>query len=812
MRFLLAALLLFSASLVLEACRLQPNSLVGDVNALDLAAQFNGAGFLQTTSFDVSGSGLSVQFDVFSNNTASGCIFSAGTPGSNGYIEARLITLPTSPSMHALAFTIGTQTIQTFGVIPKQTWAQIAFTVSNSAVGGIFASVVYVNGNPVTQNAKLTTGVVGGARSMMVGKCASDNLGFNGLIDNLRFIATVLALQDVQDANTQFFPMPASEGLIVYYDFNDMTTGATQTVGQIGANSPASIQASLQGGVASMLRQGTAGDRVSNICIKQGLSVAAGNGNMGSPPFLGTGGYAQTILCNPGDQSFILNEQFSASGSITAISIRTSSLHYWRISSGGLNVEHRTWGGWTLLPRGADYLTDDQTTIKFSDSAIIFQVGPFGYIRITEDATQNLNYQVGVDSSVCKQPSAYNGSYCSFHQTQLSTFEFSSFPVPEMPMGVLAQGQGVLGQGVVLACPPPSQAYRPDLIPPPVPVPLSPVPVQPGPDPCANVAPAVLAMYQAACNANFAVGGPRQVCLADSCITANPFEPPKITCDAQKLIQLNDPLFQIDPSCNTVCPNACNNQGNCTNGVCVCQNGFVGADCSAPAIFPCFTVSSPAGNVILRPLYVRSAGTVVTATSFLGNLGTFTAAYRVVDSAVVFAARTRTSDADSTPSYSLVFVNNNGNGNANGGQMTATITGISGAAVLSQQVVGGSAVTSTTNGNTMTISSTWTFAGYSAFAVSGFADPSSLTITVTTTGGLDQVLIGSAHLLQTDSNLATYELPIGTAFSINGGTCNDTCAGIPTCAACAANPACGWCVDSGMCVPGDRTGPWTYGI
>jgi len=142
-----------------------------------------------------------------------------------------------------------------------------------------------------------------------------------------------------------------------------------------------------------------------------------------------------------------------------------------------------------------------------------------------------------------------------------------------------------------------------------------------------------------------------------------------------------------------------------------------------------------------------------------------------------------TSDTNPTPVYHLVFVNNNGNGNAAGGQMTATITangGFTGTSVT-PLVVSADPIVSQLNGNTYTITSAWRFSGFSVFVLSGL--PSlSLTISVQTAGGLSQVLVGSAHLLETDANLATFKQAIGSSITINGGTCTDVCANIINCA------------------------------
>jgi len=173
------------------------------------------------------------------------------------------------------------------------------------------------------------------------------------------------------------------------------------------------------------------------------------------------------------------------------------------------------------------------------------------------------------------------------------------------------------------------------------------------------------------------------------------------------------------------------------------------------------------------------------------------------------------SDTDPTPVYHLVFVNNNGNGNANGGQMTATITANGGTSLagsnVTSLVVSADPIVPQLTGNTYTISSAWRFSGYSVFVISGLSTLN-LAVSVQSSQGLTQVLVGSAHLLETDANLATFKQPIGSSITINGGTCTDTCASITNCAACANVTGCGWCVDSGQCVPGDRSGPWTYGI
>jgi len=70
--------------------------------------------------------------------------------------------------------------------------------------------------------------------------------------------------------------------------------------------------------------------------------------------------------------------------------------------------------------------------------------------------------------------------------------------------------------------------------------------------------------------------------------------------------------------------------------------------------------------------------------------------------------------------------------------------------------------------------------------------------------GISQILVGSQDLNGDEEVTAA---PISQSFSICGKNCTNTCVQHTVCGTCMADPNCGWCTDSGVCVPGSSQGP-----
>jgi len=290
--------------------------------------------------------------------------------------------------------TIGTTTVSTFRVFQTGRWQKIAFSVSNVD----FSSHVYINGEERPTTGHFPAGVSIAQRSGTLGFCA-DGTKFSGHLDNFVIINDILSSSDVELAATQFVPFLNSQDLVMYYPFNDVAPdqlGGT-TVGIEGSSANTFLNGVIDNSVQGVIKSSVDKENVADaVCAHSGVTLTnpVADPAQNLPPFFGSahGGATQNILCLVGDKSFFTVNQFwDSKGGITQLAIKTSDLHYWKISAPGLKVEHRTWGGWSVLPRGADLIQYDHTSYKFTDDSVMIQSGHYGYIKITEKAGL-LNY------------------------------------------------------------------------------------------------------------------------------------------------------------------------------------------------------------------------------------------------------------------------------------------------------------------------------------------------------------------------------------------------------------------------------------
>eukprot|EP01128_Nolandella_sp_AFSM9_P008561 TRINITY_DN525_c0_g1_i1.p1 TRINITY_DN525_c0_g1~~TRINITY_DN525_c0_g1_i1.p1 ORF type:complete len:1939 (-),score=547.19 TRINITY_DN525_c0_g1_i1:164-5935(-) len=796
-----------------NACRIEPSSLLGDLTSFDTSIKFTGAGHIELPSVSFGGSGFTMEIDVFSTSST-GCLYSAGEPGST-YVEVRL-------ESGQIVFTKGTETIRTSRLsYPVNKWAQVSVTLDNASG----EATAYINGlaHPFTSQFA-QKGLTIAPRAGTIGFCPSNGSRFTGNVDNLIVFNTAQTKEEIEWTHRQFIPFVLSDNLVVYYSFNDVAPGGSGlTTGLIGGAAVTNMDASLVGGPISQLKAeiGKA-EVIDTFCSHRGITLAGQEGAAAIPPFMGTanGGATQTVACQVDDATtFVVNQYWQAEGGIKQMTVKTSAFHFWRISAPGLTVEHRTWGGWTMIPRSADTIEVDHTTYKFTDDAVLIQSGVFGFVKITEN-NGLLAYDFGVNTANCALTGTpVRTSWCDHLMIPEFTYDFSTEAVPEMPLGFKSDAPGVSGQDPVLACPPPSTVYRPDLVQPPPPPPPPPAMLPPPPpaevdvNPCEdyeNGTPAQVALYTAfkqACDALFTPGQDTHTkCMTDSCISGSTTID-KPDCLSEKLKAATNEGYVIDPKCDEpACPNECNGNGECVDAVCNCQAGFTGKACDVPAEYPCFQASSPAGMIPVSPTVLITPSGAPRKTSYLSsNLADVMTANAVEDSTLIYLVSTENDNNASLNDYSLIIMNNNGNG-AGDASLSVTLAGATGARFTEYK--SGPVTYSKTDD---VLSFSWSFNGMVGVLVEGLPANFQGVLTINSKNGVEQVLIGTAHGTNKASGLLAVHKYTKNTINISGTACTNECENLDSCDSCSANAKCGWCVEGARCLPGDRSGPHYYG-
>jgi len=189
------ALLAFLGFALVLSCRIEPNSIKGNLPAADVAVQLNGGRIQLPTTNLFSGTGFTILVDVFTDMT-DGCLFSAGKPGTNNYVDLRI-------KQSQVQLTIGDTTVSTFRVFTSSKWQKIAVTVSN-----VDSSVrVYINGEERPTSGKFPLDLIkAGERAGTFGFCTKDSFRFQGSLDNLVILSDIISASEVEWHNTQFVP------------------------------------------------------------------------------------------------------------------------------------------------------------------------------------------------------------------------------------------------------------------------------------------------------------------------------------------------------------------------------------------------------------------------------------------------------------------------------------------------------------------------------------------------------------------------------------------------------------------------------
>jgi hypothetical protein len=365
-------------------------------------------------------------------------------------------------------------------------------------------------------------------------------------------------------------------------------------------------------------------------------------------------------------------------------------------------------------------------------------------------------------------------------------------------------------------------------IPPPVAQPPPPPPSIPA-DVCntykvAN--PAGYAQMQSVCNAVWgsSTSSSYLTCLAQACKNEDPNTPTVPDCRIERLLKAADTTgtYVLPASCSSGCPNGCYGRGTCTNGKCVCQAAWTGADCSIPKEFnscnyqvqtgtrpgsQCQPVQLTYSNRGVTPLLTQDF-TNASVQYYYGP-----SANRIQDSVLIYMAKTIQDFNTRAEDFHLFVVNNDGNGFFSG-SYTMDIDFPVGTDLSGTQW---SRIGKNANvqiiANKIRITASWTYAESNGVVIRYLPGQfqSSATVKLLAGASVRQVLVGctSPQGAFEVTKLTQGEIVApASGFNLNCKKINTAC-NHDNCKDCAADSNCGWCVETGSCQPGNPTGPFT---
>eukprot|EP01122_Echinamoeba_exundans_P003119 TRINITY_DN13272_c11_g1_i1.p1 TRINITY_DN13272_c11_g1~~TRINITY_DN13272_c11_g1_i1.p1 ORF type:complete len:2349 (-),score=673.26 TRINITY_DN13272_c11_g1_i1:231-7277(-) len=308
----------------------------------------------------------------------------------------------------------------------------------------------------------------------------------------------------------------------------------------------------------------------------------------------------------------------------------------------------------------------------------------------------------------------------------------------------------------------------------------------------------------------------RLTCIATMCKNEDPDTPPVPDCRVERLLQAANPQYVLPPACTTGCPNGCYGRGDCNNRKCTCKPGWSGADCSTPTNYnKCeFEVlANTFAQCTPFPVTYQNLGVTQMLTHDFSNITVqyYDMARKMRDTTMIYMVKTIDSFTARNERFHLFVTNNDGTG-ASAGSYTMTLTFANSPDLSSMSWANlgiGARVTSINNvAKTVTIQASWAktqFNGVTLFNLTTSAAP-------VFSVSMDRV--GNQVVMACQGSTGATEVNRLTTAQLTSRTTTVKCNRLSTvcsatdCKSCAALDNCGWCVETGSCVPGDAAGPF----
>jgi len=283
---------------------------------------------------------------------------------------------------------------------------------------------------------------------------------------------------------------------------------------------------------------------------------------------------------------------------------------------------------------------------------------------------------------------------------------------------------------------------------------------------------------------------------------------------------------QSDTSiCTIPCPNFCSFQGTCSSGVCTCDQGWYGRDCSQQREFPCYTAQwTYAGDS--RSSSIRPFSGSQTVENYYSYNQPFRASSNtgneISQSTVVFLYQevhppTRDNQPVIPPKLSAIVLNDkpqDGSAGRNslslkvrdGTTRTTPVQGLS----IRVKDDRGDRYDDRNIGTTGVASANWRWWKCCTDGMAlGYLPLTNFCASFNFTGleGINQIVVASENIYGAQEIDLVSNSPAGGSVTICGDKCNNTCGTYSDCSSCSADPKCGWCVESGTCELGTAIGP-----
>lgn len=310
----------------------------------------------------------------------------------------------------------------------------------------------------------------------------------------------------------------------------------------------------------------------------------------------------------------------------------------------------------------------------------------------------------------------------------------------------------------------------------------------------------------------------RLTCIATMCKNDDPETPPVPDCRVERLLKAANPSYVLPPACTSGCPNGCYGRGDCSNRVCTCKPGWSGADCSTPTNYNKCEFTPMAGSYAQCapfPVTYQNLGVTQLLTHDFSNITVqyYDMAKKIRDTTTVYMVKTIDNFNTRNERFHLFVTNNDGTGTVSGAYtMTLTFQGAPDLSVMSWANLGiGARVSNIDNAaKTVTIVASWAKTQFNGVVLFNLTTTAAPQFTVKVDQMPTQIVMacmsstGATDINKLPSNLVAGAAPgVGVRCALLNTVCSAT-----DCKSCAALANCGWCVESGSCVPGDATGPF----